>query len=72
MFQCFTSNTRPGSTRPLGTGLGLAFCRLAVAAHGGRIWVEDPPGHARGSAFHVQLPLEPARTHAATAAAARA
>jgi signal transduction histidine kinase len=34
-------------------GLGLAFCRLAVEAHGGRIWVDDEPG---GSAFHVYLP----------------
>jgi PAS domain S-box-containing protein len=33
-----------------GLGLGLAFCRLAVEAHGGRIWVENiPQGGARFS-----------------------
>ncbi|MGE0159883.1 MAG: response regulator [Gemmatimonadales bacterium] len=35
-------------------GLGLAFCKLAVEAHGGTIWVED--GSPRGSVFVVQLP----------------
>lgn len=35
-------------------GLGLAFCRLAVEAHGGSIWVEDRPGG--GSRFIAQLP----------------
>ncbi|MEW5850102.1 MAG: GAF domain-containing sensor histidine kinase [Myxococcota bacterium] len=39
-----------------GRGLGLAFCRLAVEAHGGRIWVED--NTPRGSRFCVRLPLE--------------
>lgn len=43
--------------RRRGTGLGLAFSKLAVAAHGGRIWVEDNPGG--GSAFRIQLPLHP-------------
>ncbi len=37
-----------------GSGLGLTFCRLAVEAHGGRIWVEDGPGG--GAAFHFALP----------------
>lgn len=36
-----------------GRGLGLAFCKLAVQAHGGRIWVEDA---APGAAFCVRLP----------------
>jgi signal transduction histidine kinase len=36
-----------------GRGLGLTFCRLAVLAHHGRIWVEDA---APGAAFCVRLP----------------
>ena len=36
------------------TGLGLAFCRMAAEAHGGRIFVE--PRQPQGSLFTVELP----------------
>lgn len=41
---------------PSGVGLGLAFCRLAIEAHGGRIWVENQPNS--GAMFCFTLPLE--------------
>jgi NtrC-family two-component system sensor histidine kinase KinB len=45
----------PGPRRRRGTGLGLPFCRLAVEAHGGRIWAEENSGG--GSVFVFTLPV---------------
>src|SRR5580704_3754494 len=36
-----------------GRGLGLTFCRLAVEAHGGRIWIEDANP---GAIFALRIP----------------
>lgn len=41
---------------PRGFGLGLAYCRLAVHGHDGRIWVESEPGS--GSRFIFTLPVQ--------------
>jgi signal transduction histidine kinase len=41
-------------TQRRGTGLGLTFCKLAVEAHNGRIWVEDSP--QGGAIFVFTLP----------------
>jgi signal transduction histidine kinase len=44
------------TTRPEGTGLGLALCREIVQQHGGQIVLVQQPG--RGAIFRVTLPLK--------------
>jgi signal transduction histidine kinase len=50
MFDRFVQGSAPARG---GRGLGLAFCKLAVEAHGGTIWIEDA---SPGAVFCVQLP----------------
>lgn len=57
IFEKFTQVKDAVHERRIGTGLGLTFCRMAVEAHGGSIWVEDGPSGA-GSCFSIQLPQE--------------
>ncbi len=52
---------------PKGLGLGLAFCRLAIKAHGGRIWVDSPA--EGGAAFRFTLPQVAATEESAAPAA---
>jgi len=49
---------------PKGVGLGLAFCRLAVEAHGGQIWVESEL--EQGSSFIFTLPTRKEAVSAAS------
>jgi signal transduction histidine kinase len=53
IFDKYTRVKRQGG--PRGFGVGLAFCRLAVEAHNGEIWVESQVG--KGSKFILTLPI---------------
>jgi len=53
VFHKYAQLTR---SKQRGLGLGLAFCKLAVETHGGRIWVESEPGDS--TTFYFILPPE--------------
>jgi two-component system sensor histidine kinase/response regulator len=58
IFRKFEQVKTPHIPRVRSSGLGLAFCKLVVEAHGGRIWVKSG-GEMIGSAFHFWLPVVP-------------
>jgi signal transduction histidine kinase len=59
IFHKFERVKMPQMPRTRSSGLGLAFCKLAVEAHGGRIWVQSEEG--KGSLFHIVLPARDPR-----------
>jgi PAS domain S-box-containing protein len=44
------------TTKPQGTGMGLAVTRSIVESHGGQVWATRNPGS--GATFHFTLPVE--------------
>jgi signal transduction histidine kinase len=51
------------TTKPQGSGMGLAISRSIVESHGGRLWATSHDG--RGSTFHFTLPTAVAEASAA-------
>jgi PAS domain S-box-containing protein len=49
------------TTKPQGSGMGLAISRSIVESHSGRIWANADSG--RGATFHFTLPAAPTETN---------
>jgi len=49
------------TTKPQGSGMGLAISKSIVESQGGRIWANGDGG--RGATFHFTLPVAPAETN---------
>jgi signal transduction histidine kinase len=49
------------TTKPQGSGMGLAISKSIIESHDGRIWADC--GGGRGATFHFTLPAVPAETN---------
>jgi len=69
IFEKFSQVESSREGREHSTGLGLTFCKLAIAAHGGCIGVQSRPG--QGSTFWFSLPMTPTNAPASEPETAR-
>ncbi|MGI8800615.1 MAG: sensor histidine kinase [Solirubrobacteraceae bacterium] len=57
VFEAFYQGGEDGARSGGHAGLGLAISRAIVEAHGGRIWLADPPSENAGARVRFSLPL---------------
>ncbi len=55
IFDKFCQGTKNGKRKKFSTGLGLTFCKMAIEAHQGKIWVESKED--QGSLFSFTIPV---------------
>jgi two-component system, OmpR family, sensor kinase len=63
VFERFYRGDQARTRKSGGSGLGLAIVAALVAAHGGTVWVESPPG--QGAIFRIAIPLAPEARYSA-------
>jgi hypothetical protein len=63
VFERFYRGDQARTRKSGGSGLGLAIVAALVAAHGGTVWAESPPGG--GAIFRFAVPLAPEARYSA-------